>query len=221
MTARPFDSHIPSHIPSRSPLRSPLRAPLRLPDTLTTRLAALYGQSHRHYHGLAHVKALLVWLAQYQQLANTPARIEAAIWFHDAVYEPERSDNEERSAELAEMELHAIGWPEADVLATATMVRATRLHEAPADDADTRFFLDLDLSILGQSPAEYAAYCAAIRAEYAWVDAARYRDGRQRVLRAFTTRKHIYFTPALRDAWELSARRNLANELTELTELAQ
>ncbi len=216
MTARPLDSHFPSHIPSHFPSRSASGFASCLPASLTTRLAVLYGQSHRHYHGLAHVEALLAWLAQYQQLAISPARIEAAIWFHDAVYEPERCDNEERSAELAELELHAIGWPEDDVLATATMVRATRLHEAPADDADTRLFLDLDLSVLAQSPAQYAAYCAAIRAEYAWVDAARYRDGRQRVLRAFTARKHIYFTPTLRDGWELSARRNLANELAEL-----
>ena len=190
--------------------------PSHWPAKLTTRLAALYGQSHRHYHGQAHVDALLAWLAHCQPLAISPVRIEAAIWFHDAVYEPERTDNEQRSAELAEFELHALGWPDADVRSVAAMVRATRLHEAPAGDADTRLFLDLDLSVLAQSPAQYAAYRDAIRAEYAWVDADRYREGRQRVLRAFTAREHIYFTPELREAWEPSARRNLANELAEL-----
>ena len=186
------------------------------PESLTHRLTALHGQAHRRYHTQAHVDALLGWLDHYRSLAIAPALIEAAIWFHDAVYDPQRADNEERSAVLAERELSALGWPEAKVLAVAAMVRATQRHEATEDDADTRLFLDFDLSILGQSPARYGAYRDAIRNECAWVDDARYREGRCRVLQAFAAREHIYFTPALRVAWEAIARRNVAEELAEL-----
>lgn len=187
-----------------------------LPDGLTARLRAMHAEAHRRYHGQAHVDALLGWLAHYRSLAIAPALVEAAIWFHDAICDTQRGDNEARSAELTERELRALGWPADAVSAVAAMVRATRLHEASEDEPDTRFFLDLDLSILGQSPERYAAYRDAIRFEHAWVEAARYRDGRQRVLQAFAAREHIYFTPTLREAWEASARRNLAGELAEL-----
>ena len=65
-------------------------------------------------------------------------------------------------------------------------------------------------------PARYAAYAAAIRAEYAWVEEARYRSGRAAVLRSFLDRPAVYRTPALHAAWETTARINLAAELGSL-----
>lgn len=176
-------------------------------------LETRYAEPQRHYHGLAHVEALLGWLAHWHGLARAPRLIEAAIWFHDAVYDTHRDDNEPRSADLACRELRALAWPEADVARVVTMVRATRHHAADASAADTLLFLDLDLSVLAQRADVYDAYSAAVRAEFAWVDAARYRAGRLRVLQRFMARAVIYRTPALRAAWESAARANLAREI--------
>ena len=100
------------------------------------------------------------------------------------------------------------------------MVLATAGHAPDEADPDTRLFLDLDLSILGQSPAVYAEYSRAIRAEYAWVDDARYATGRRQVLQNFLMRPRLYFTPRWHDAWEAAAATNLREELTHLcTEL--
>jgi predicted metal-dependent HD superfamily phosphohydrolase len=162
------------------------------------------------------VVALRRWLQRYRALAETPALIEAAIWFHDAVYDTRRDDNEARSAALAQAELSALAWPPAAVQRVAALVLATQHHAAEAADADARLFLDLDLSVLGQSAAVYAAYSDAVRLEYAWVEALAYRQGRARVLRSFLDRECIYRTPALYDAWEASARRNLKQELDTL-----
>jgi predicted metal-dependent HD superfamily phosphohydrolase len=187
-----------------------------LPPPLVAELEAAYREPHRHYHTLTHVAALRAGLQRHLTLAERPELIDAAIWFHDAVYDTHRDDNEERSAQWAENALGALGWPAAAVERVAAMVRATQRHEAPSGDADTRLFLDLDLGVLGQGPAVYDAYAAQIRAEYAWVDAAAYAQGRATVLRAFRARPAVYFTPALHAAWEDRARENLAREISAL-----
>ena len=188
----------------------------RLPASLTTRLAAMYGEPHRRYHTLAHVEALLRWLRHWHALAREPRLIEAAIWFHDAVYDPRLSDNEARSATLARTELAALGWAAEDIERVAALVLATQHHDADASDADAWLFLDLDLSVLAQSAAHYAAYSAGVRDEYGWVDEARFRAGRAAVLRSFVERMAIYHTPELQAAWEAAARTNLLAELSAL-----
>lgn len=189
-----------------------------LPDGLKASLAARHREPGRHYHGLAHVEALLRWLDQSRDLAADARAIEAAIWFHDAVYDTHSATNEADSARLARAELGALRWPEPAIARVEAMVLATAGHdpEAVDDDEDMRLFLDLDLSILGQPSEVYAAYAAAIRAEYHWVDEATYRTRRQRVLASFLERPQIYLTARWRQAWEAQARINLGRELAAL-----
>ncbi len=189
---------------------------LSLPEALLGKLRACYGEPHRRYHSLAHIEALQRWFARHRTLAREPALIDAAIWFHDAVYDTRRQDNEQRSAALAQLELAALGWPAASVRRVAELVLATHRHEAELSDTDAWLFLDLDLSVLGQSAAHYAAYADAVRAEYGWVDAAAYRAGRTRVLRSFLERDSIYRTAVVHATWESAARLNLQQELAAL-----
>jgi len=187
-----------------------------LDATLRDRLAARYAEPARRYHTLAHVDALLRGLASWQHLAREPETIVAAIWFHDAVYDPRRRDNEARSADLARVELVRLGWSPAAIERVATLVLATAHHDADPADSDAWLFLDLDLSVLALDAPRYAAYRDAVRAEYAFVDDARYRAGRCGVLRSFIERDAIYRTPELHAAWEVAARTNLAEELRRL-----
>lgn len=189
---------------------------LTLPPELLARLRRCYAEPHRHYHSLAHIEALQRWFAPHRALAREPALIEAAIWFHDAVYNTRRQDNEARSAAMASEELGALGWPAAAAERVAALVLATQQHHAEASDSDAWLFLDLDLSVLGQSTPRYTAYADAVRAEYAWVEDAAYRSGRARVLQDFLAREHIYRTPVLHDVWEVAARYNLRAELAAL-----
>lgn len=184
-----------------------------LPPALLDRLRARHGEPQRHYHVQAHIDALLRWLEVHRALASAPRLIEAAIWFHDCVYDPKRDDNEARSADIARSELADIGWPGDAIERVAALVMATQKHNAPADDRDAWLFLDLDLSVLGQPWPVYDAYREAIRREYGHVLGLLYRIGRKRVLQRFTEREAIYRTPALRAAWEPQARANLQREL--------
>jgi predicted metal-dependent HD superfamily phosphohydrolase len=187
-----------------------------LPAALTHNLAARYAEPHRHYHTLAHVQALLRHLDTHRALVRQPAHVEAAIWYHDVVYDTHRSDNEICSADVVRFELMSIGWLGVDVERVAGMVEATQYHRAADGDTDTQLFLDLDLSVLGAAPAVYDTYRDAIRAEFDWVPEAAYRAGRAKVLRSFLDRPAIYRTPVLAALWEVTARANVRRELVAL-----
>jgi predicted metal-dependent HD superfamily phosphohydrolase len=183
-------------------------------------LARAYSQPGRHYHNLGHIAQLIGLLDQYGQDLRCPDAIELAIFFHDAVYVPIRSDNEAASAALARARLTALGAIEPLVREVERLILATRHGTAFADavsDPDLALLLDLDLSVLGAERAMYAAYAAAIRREYAVVPDLIYRPGRRRVLAEFRARPRIYATPRLYEAWEGAARANLEWESAALT----
>jgi predicted metal-dependent HD superfamily phosphohydrolase len=186
------------------------------PPALRARLETMYAEPHRRYHTLAHIAALRRWLTRWLALAHDAQAIDAAIWFHDAIYDTQRNDNEARSAQLARDELDALGWHRDATERVGAMVLATQHHDASTTDADTLLFLDLDLSVLARRADRYDAYAGAVRNEYAWVSDANWREGRVKVLAGFAQREAIYRTPALQAAWEARARRNLARESRSL-----
>src|SRR5690242_9270349 len=63
-------------------------------------LSAAYGAPQRHYHNQQHIAECLAEFDSARHLALEPAAVELALWFHDAVYNPKASDNEEQSAAL-------------------------------------------------------------------------------------------------------------------------
>lgn len=197
-----------------------------IPEPLRAELAAAYAAPGRHYHDLRHVEALNGLAANCaEEIADRDA-VEAAIWFHDAVYDARRRDNEERSAALAEARL--AGRADAGRIARiAAMIRATAGHALPgglfsgdlADAAarhDCALFLDMDLSILGSPEADFDAYDAAVRREYDWVSDEQWRHGRRAVLAGFLARPAIYLTARFKASHETAARHNLARAIAQL-----
>ena len=178
------------------------------------RLKAQYSQPWRVYHRLRHLRRMFrVWREAEGELAVEDAQAVAlAVWFHDAVYDPQRSDNETESAREAEARLALLGVSAGRQERVCRMILATATHEAEGDP-DTALLLDLDLSILGAAPAVYQAYARGIRREYAHVDDHAFRTGRLRVLERFLVRQTIYMTGALAERLEARARRNLEREI--------
>ena len=180
------------------------------------RLRAAYDEPHRAYHTARHIGACLRLLDEpaVHALATHPAEVEAAIWFHDAVYDTHASDNEERSAVLAGEALRAAGVALEVTARIADHIRATQSHVTLS--ADGALVMDVDLSILGADAAGFERFEEEIRHEYSWVDAALYRHGRAAVLREFEERPFIYATPLFRDRLESIARANIAASLKRL-----
>jgi predicted metal-dependent HD superfamily phosphohydrolase len=189
-------------------------------DAVRSRVMAMYGGADRHYHDLSHIAALLALLRQLAGAITDYAAVEAAIWFHDAVYDTRRTDNEAQSARLA-LQLLAGAAAEERLHCIAAMIRASANHRVPQSleataAHDCALFLDMDLAILGSPAEQFAAYERAVRLEYDWVPDQEWIVGRSRVLRGFLARPHIYASAQFRGSHEAAARSNLAQSLAAL-----
>jgi predicted metal-dependent HD superfamily phosphohydrolase len=192
-------------------LRRAWRAMLPGADRLGADLLRSWSAPDRAYHDAEHLSEVLTALGE---LADpVPRTVRLAAWFHDAVYEPRRDDNEERSAQLAAATLPDAGVDPADVAEVERLVRLTATHDPAADDSNGILLCDADLAILGSSPARYARYVEDVRREYAHVPEPDFRAARAQILRGFLARPAIYRTTSGRDRWESAARRNLTSEL--------
>jgi len=181
-------------------------------DPLGRELITRYDEPHRRYHTTAHLEAVLTHVDALADHAGHPDLVRMAAWFHDAVYDPRRADNEERSARLAERALPELGMPAEDVATVARLVRLTVTHAPASGDADGAVLSDADLAILGSSPEAYAAYAAAVREEYGFVPDDAFRVGRAAVLRSLLDLPVIFHVADLEGA----ARANIAAELDRL-----
>jgi predicted metal-dependent HD superfamily phosphohydrolase len=175
-------------------------------------LVVAYSGPSRHYHNLAHVEDCLVALAGVDDLSATDREIlTQAIWWHDVVYDPTRSDNEERSAQLAEQHVAV------DIrVEVGRLIRLTKTHLVEPDDRLGAILISIDLSILGAEPLRYDAYAAAIRKEFAYVPEGDYRAGRSKVLSRFAAQPVIFPDAAFARRYDRQARENLARELASL-----
>src|SRR5262249_34956983 len=95
-------------------------------ETLFAEIIATYNEPHRKYHTLRHLAECLSHLNQVQHLAARPAEIELTLWFHDAIYDVRRQDNEERSAEWARASAEAASLPREVCDRVQRLVLATR-----------------------------------------------------------------------------------------------
>ncbi|GHB05195.1 hypothetical protein GCM10010512_40890 [Streptomyces thermoviolaceus subsp. thermoviolaceus] len=180
-----------------------------------------WSQPHRRYHTVAHLTAVLDHIDTLEQYAADPDVVRLAGWFHDAFYLPERSENEERSARLAERALPEAGVPEEKTAEVARLVRLTVTHDPADDDPDGQVLCDADLAILAAPAQVYAAYAAAVREEYHFVPEDAFREGRSAILRELLGHPRLFRTPHGQRHWEAAARRNLAAELAELKKLSR
>ena len=205
---------------------SPDRRPADAFESLLARLR----EPHRHYHTATHVMWVLRHIddivrdASCTGLDADAVRL-AALW-HDAVYDPRAHDNEAVSARLAHDVAMSLGWPveradlvEQLVLSTEPGAsRPLRRDSSPVsagrcDEFDVLH--DADLAILGSDPAQYQAYVAGVRSEYAHVSADDWRRGRPVVLRSILAAQPLVRTPVMATR-TARAEANVAAELAAL-----
>jgi predicted metal-dependent HD superfamily phosphohydrolase len=183
--------------------------------SILSALEASYAEPARAYHTAGHIRDCLAQFDPSRHTALRPDEVEAAIWFHDAVYLPGASDNEDRSAGLARTTLADAGAPLDRAQRIAELVLATQ-HLAIPREPDAALLCDIDLSILGRTPDVFDEFERRIREEYAWVPEPVYRGARAEILAGFLRRRSIFQTDFFRDRYEAPAKANLARILKEL-----
>jgi len=174
-----------------------------------------YAESHRHHHTARHVAECLAALRDVRPLLQRADEAALALYFHDAVYEPARHDNERRSADLFRRHAVAAGFEASSIARVQALILATATHDTGAGDAT--MVCDVDLAVLGSTPERFAEFERDVRLEYARFPEAIYRAGRARVLRGFLTRKKIYGSLHFSHL-EARARLNLEAALSTLRE---
>jgi predicted metal-dependent HD superfamily phosphohydrolase len=178
-------------------------------------LIGRYSEPHRAYHNLGHVEACFLEFDPVRHLANNEDALEAAIWFHDVVYDTHAKDNEERSTAMAESTLTAAGFPDKFTKNVLGLIFATK-HTCSPDNPDAALLVDVDLSILGQPQVKFDEYERQIREEYDWVDSQAFAAGRSSILKLFLERPFIYSTDAFRGKYEVRARENMIRSIAHL-----
>lgn len=174
-----------------------------------------YSEPHRAYHNLQHLKECLEVRRCVNAACQAPAEVDLALWFHDAIYEPLRSDNELRSAQWLDDVARDGGLGDETRRRLYDLVMVTRHDGAPAS-TDEAVLVDTDLAILGASFERFEEYDQQIRSEYQFVPLPVYRQKRRQILEGFLSRGRIYTTAAYFDAFEQQARANLARAIGRL-----
>lgn len=163
-----------------------------------------YNHASRAYHNLEHLEEVLEWTDRVPLPVAERELLARALFYHDAIYDSHRSDNERASADWA---LQDTGEE-----ALVGLILDTRHAVAPVAPLG-EWMVDIDLAILGAEPSRFDRYDADVRREYAWVPNWLYRRKRRQVLRGFLRRSRIYHTDFFNQQLESSARRNLERVL--------
>jgi predicted metal-dependent HD superfamily phosphohydrolase len=174
-------------------------------------------EPHRHYHTLQHLGECLALLSDSRDECSQPAEVELAFWFHDAVFDPELTGNELRSAELAQSAVLQAGLSEEIASRIYDLIMATRGRVVRPLPGDARVIADIDMAILGAKQDRFWEYNHQIRQDYAHIPEYLYRAKRKRWLERYLECSRIYYTERFRRAFEASARGNIRLAIQDLS----
>ena len=189
---------------------------IEFPSTIAPDSVPAERHFRRYYHTDVHVRNLLDgWnaiVSDTKMHLGMAVAGSIAIIYHDAVYDPTRNDNEERSAELMRKEMQ--GRLDKDYILIAEEAILQTKH---TDDNCNSWFhnviRDLDLRGLGGSKPEYRRNTWQIRHEYSMFTDEQFLEGRQKFLVYMLGKERIFRTPEFKHL-EDNARTNIRYELS-------
>jgi predicted metal-dependent HD superfamily phosphohydrolase len=187
----------------------------RLANELWTEIEKNYSSKKRHYHTLQHLDNLLAQLIEVKGEIQNWETTLFTLYYHDIIYDALKSDNEEKSAELAEMRMNQISVSNNIIKLCKKQILATKSH-IESTDSDTNYFTDADLSILGQTWPIYSMYSKNVRKEYSIYPDFVYNAGRKKILNHFLAMDRIFKTNFFYNKFEIQAKGNIQKELEQL-----
>lgn len=188
-------------------------------DKIFKEIQSLYFQNENFYHHRLHIVSCLNDFYEIRNMSENPDALERAIIFHDIVYTPWASDNEEKSADLADKYLSNL-WYDANFIAQVKHLIMMTKHDKQPDTIDEKIIIDVDLAILGKNKNFYDRYIANIREEYKrniqWLTNERFNQWRLTFLEDFSYRENIYNTDYFQEKYWNQAKENLKYEKQKL-----
>lgn len=141
---------------------------------ITTIVDMYTDQKWRHYHTWHHIHDMLSYL---KQTGNLSDELFLATVFHDAVYDPRKFDNEEKSVEL----FRSMFKGAEDKCETVVKMILETKHHQPTTYY-SKLLCRADLNIFTKPFNEIIEYDKQIFREFQWVDFKEYKEKRIQVL---------------------------------------
>lgn len=177
-------------------------------------LSILYNQSHRYYHNINHIMDCLGEL-ELVSFINSNQRdiIETAVWYHDAIYNPYSSLNEENSLKLFQV---GIGYDTNKNILVESAILATKYHleyQPLNKPLTTEVMLDIDLSGFGKDWITCRAHADNIRKEYYRTNDTDFYTGRLNFLETINQRESLYYTDFFKNKYHEQSKINIKIEI--------
>ncbi len=170
-----------------------------------------YSSKNRYYHTLNHLENLVNQLQEVKSEIKDWNCILFTLFYHDIIYKATKSNNEEKSANFANEKMAPLSVPKSVIESCKNQILATKSHLLNKD-SDANYFIDTDLSVLGQDWDSYSNYYKNVRKEYSIYPDLLYNPGRKKVLKHFLAMEKIFKTDYFFQKFESSARINLQTE---------
>ncbi|MCW3076021.1 MAG: hypothetical protein JWO32_630 [Bacteroidetes bacterium] len=145
-----------------------------------------YNEPHRFYHTTEH---LLDVISQLEKKGVLDDELFLAAVYHDAVYDPKKGDNEERSAELFMDEAKASGIKDEQKQKIRHFILDTKNHQASSEKS--QLLIDADLAILNSCFEKLIDYENKIFKEFQFADFKIYKSERIKVLEKLNTKGNL------------------------------
>ncbi|MFC1696849.1 hypothetical protein ACFL1H_00800 [Nanoarchaeota archaeon] len=181
--------------------------------TFYDKIVQPYSDPNRFYHNINHVMDMLLEFKQVKDKLNNPDAVEYAIWSHDCVYEVGNNgkSNEQRSADIAVEVCKELSIEDDFANNVKDLVLATEYGFVNELNDDQKYFVDMDLAVLGKPKLKYLKYLFNVRNEYQMYGTNEFTLGRH----SFMSKEFdgpIYNTEYFRNKYENQAKINLKDE---------
>jgi predicted metal-dependent HD superfamily phosphohydrolase len=143
-------------------------------------LLSMWNESHRHYHNLNHLNDLIEQINENKSKFSEKEyeKLMLAAIFHDCVYDPMSSTNEEDSAKfLIEC---AVDKSNSDILDVQRMILDTKTHKSTTPLSES--FNKFDMSIVERDFDQLLEWETGISQEFSIYTKEEYKEGRVKFL---------------------------------------
>ena len=168
-----------------------------------------YNKPQRYYHTLDHIEHCLSLFDKISSKLQSPQALELAIWFHDVVYQPGATNNEQLSADQF-MQTTKNRFDDSLRNTVYQHIMATLHLHSEMNHADTKYMVDIDLSSFGLPWPEFIHDSENLRREMAHLSNADYCRKQSAFQQALMDRPRFFRSDYFYQNYESQARQNLS-----------
>lgn len=181
-----------------------------------------YNESGRFHHNCPH----LIYMHSNISVLSTKVSnvnldiLSMAMFYHDVIYNPASTTNEQDSYDMAIGHLKIMRFDENFIKQVGELVLLTIDHEINPELTVPleiqKIFLDSDMAILASDEKMYMEYSKNVRKEYYCIPKDKYNEGRILFLESALKKEKLFFTDSMNDEFLIKARENIKNEIDYL-----